>query len=99
MSSGLFKRYVEGRFNDLSLSREERFFLTKYLYQVNMQSGSGEKGFTTCFNPDMQAHYPLRSRLRHSKFSNPITLVYGYEDWMDPTHAYLLQGELEAKGI
>ena len=50
------------------MSREERIFLSKYLYQVNMQKGSGEKGFTTCFTPSLQAHHPLRPRLAHSKY-------------------------------
>ena len=62
LSSGLFKRYVNGRFKDDSMSKEERLWLGKYLYQVNMQKGSGEYGLCTCFKPGLWAHNSLRKR-------------------------------------
>ena len=41
LSKSMFNRYAEGRFNSKSLSKEQQVFLSKYLYQVNMQKGCG----------------------------------------------------------
>ncbi len=89
-STSLFKQYVEKRFDSGSMSKEERHWLSKYLYQANMLKGSGEYGITTCFKAGLWAYNPLERRLNQEKFSKPITFIYGYQDWMDPTSAYLL---------
>ncbi len=64
-----------------------------------MQKGSGEFGLTKAFKAGLWAHNPLKKMLIASKFDKPVSFIYGYHDWMDPSDAYKVKQDMEERKI
>lgn len=77
LSSVFFKGYINRRFKDDSMSKDEKRELANYLYQVNMQKGSGEYGLTKAFKAGLWAHNPIKKILIEKEFDKPVSFIYG----------------------
>jgi len=87
--------FINSRFP--AMSDEERKALAEYMYCISVPPPCGEYAINHILEPGAWARKPLSDRL--PKLSQPVTFLYGMQDWMSWQHAEDVRQKMAAASI